>query len=167
MKVHSRFRYLPMPTHSLLLFIVWLALNNTLAPGHLVLGGILAIIIPLLVAGLESAQPAVKRYDLVIPYLLMVLYDIVVANLEVAMKVLGPTQNLRPAFIAIQIETQNELMITILASTISLTPGTVSTEVSQDRQWLYLHVLHLEDEQALIALIKQRYEGKLREIFGC
>ena len=167
MKAQPRFRYLPMPAHSLLLFVAWLALNNTLASGHLVLAGFLAIAIPLLVVGLESAQPAVKRYDLALLYVLMVLYDIVIANLEVALKVLGPTQKLRPAFVAVPIETRNELILTLLASTISLTPGTVSAEISQDRHWLYVHVLHLEDEQALVALIRQRYEGKLREIFGC
>ncbi len=171
MKAQPRFRFFPMPAHSLLLFVAWLVLNNTLAPGHLVLGALLAIVIPWLVAGLAAPQPAIKRYDLAGKYLLIVLYDIVVANIEVAIKVLGPVGKLRPGFVAVPLDfsgdSPNELLITLLASTISLTPGTVSAEVSQDRKWLYVHVLHLEDEQALITQIKQRYEGKLKEIFGC
>jgi multicomponent K+:H+ antiporter subunit E len=57
--------------------------------------------------------------------------------------------------------------LTIFTSSVSLTPGTVSVELSEDRKWLYVHALHLEDEQELIDLIKARYEAPLKEIFGC
>ncbi|OZG72854.1 Na+/H+ antiporter subunit E [Hahella sp. CCB-MM4] len=167
MKAQSSFRLFPMPLHSIFLLLVWLGLNNTLAPGHIVLGGILAFLIPLVVAGLHTPQPRVQRYGLACRYVLMVMYDIVVANIEVAIRILGPMKNLKPGFVAVPIETHNELMLTILASTISLTPGTVSAEVTKDRKWLYVHVLHMEDEEALIQQIKERYERKLREVFGC
>ena len=128
MKANPRFRLLPMPLHSLLLLLVWLLLNNTLAPGHLVLGAFLAFVIPLMTSGMQYPQPSFRKPLTILRYLFMVLGDIVVANFEVALLVIGPTKKLNPAFIAIPLDIEYELPITILASTVSLTPGTVSTE---------------------------------------
>lgn len=167
MQTKPRFRLLPMPLHSLLLFAVWLLLNNTLAPGHLVLAAFLAIAIPLLTRGMQDPQPKFRKPWVALRYVLMVLGDIVVANFEVAILVLGPAKKLNPAFIAIPLSIEHDLPITLLSSTVSLTPGTVSAEISEDKKWLYVHVLNLTDKDALIALIKQRYEQPLMEIFEC
>jgi multicomponent K+:H+ antiporter subunit E len=167
MNTQPRFRFLPMPIHSLLLFVIWLLVNNTVAPGHLLLATFLAIVIPLMTAGMQTPQPKFRRPLLTVKYILMVLWDIIVANLEVALLVLGPSKKLVPAFIAVPLDIQHEFPITILASTVSLTPGTVSAEISEDRQWLYVHVLHLRNKDQLIASIKQRYEQPLKEIFEC
>lgn len=167
MKTNPRFRLFPMPLHSLLLLFVWLLLNNTIAPGHLVLGTFLAIIIPLITSGMQYPQPSFHKPFTILRYLLMVLGDIVVANFEVALLVIGPAKRLNPAFIAIPLDIEHELPITILASTVSLTPGTVSTEISEDKKWLHVHVLNLMDKEELIALIKHRYERPLMEIFQC
>jgi multicomponent K+:H+ antiporter subunit E len=167
MKTKPRFRLLPMPVHSLLLFIVWLLLNNTVAPGHLVLATFLAVGIPLLTSGMQDPQPSFRKPLVMIRYVLKVMGDIVVANFEVALLVVGSSKKLSPAFVAIPIEIKHELPITILASTVSLTPGTVSAEISEDKKWLYVHVLHLTKEDELIASIKQRYERPLMEIFEC
>jgi multicomponent K+:H+ antiporter subunit E len=167
MKTKPRFSLIPMPVHSLLLFIVWLLLNNTIAPGHLVLAAFLAVVIPLLTSGMQDPQPSFSKPLVIIRYILRVAGDIIVANFEVALLVVGPAKKLSPAFVAIPIEIQHELPITILASTVSLTPGTVSAEISEDKQWLYVHVLHLTNKDELIASIKQRYEQPLMEIFEC
>jgi|TARA_B110001454_G_scaffold13596_1_gene12336 multicomponent K+:H+ antiporter subunit E len=167
MNSQPRFRLLPMPIHSLLLFAVWLLLNNTVAPGHIVLATFLAIVIPLITSGMQDSQPSFHKPLVTLRYVIMVIGDIIVANFEVAALVIGPNKKLNPAFIAVPIEIEHELPITILASTVSLTPGTVSAEISEDKQWLYVHVLHMTDKDELIALIKQRYERPLREIFKC
>lgn len=167
MAAPTGFKFFPMPIHSILLFIVWLLMNNTLAAGHIFLALVLSITIPWLLAGLQSAHPPVKKPFLAVRYSLMVLMDIVTANFEVALKVIGPITKLQPGFIAVKLEITSDLGITLLASTVSLTPGTVSAEISEDKQWLYIHTLHLEDEQALIDSIKQRYEQPLMEILGC
>jgi multicomponent K+:H+ antiporter subunit E len=167
MKAKPRFRLLPMPLHSLLLLIVWLLLNNTVAPGHLVLGAFLALVIPLLTSGMQDPQPGFHKPLTIIRYVLMVLGDIVVANFEVARLVIGSAKKLNPAFVAVPLDIEYGLPITILASTVSLTPGTVSAEISEDKKWLYVHVLNLTDKDELIELIKHRYERPLLEIFQC
>ena len=93
--------------------------------------------------------------------------DIVVSNIVVAKQVLGVPERLQPGFVAIPLDLEEALPITILASTISLTPGTVSIEISKDRKTLYVHALHVENETDLVGRIKRRYEKPLKEIFGC
>lgn len=178
MRLETRFKWLPAPILSLLLFLVWLLLNNSVSPGHLVLAGILAIVIPLVTSPFRTKQPLVIKPGLALRHLMLVLYDIVTANVQVAILILGPTKKLTPGFVKVPLDLTHSMPITILASTVSLTPGTVSAEVypweenfregeKSEQRFLLIHVLDLKDEQALIATIKQRYEAPLMEIFQC
>ena len=161
-------RLLPMPLHSLMLLIVWLMINSTTSLGHIILGLVLAIVIPLLCEPLRMPQPAIKRPLKVISYLVIVLKDIVVANVQVALLVIGPMRKIKPGFVAVPLDLTDVFPITILASTVTMTPGTVSGEVSKDKKWLYVHVLDMpENEQEVIDFIKQRYESRIKEIFAC
>jgi len=161
-------RLFPMPLHSIMLLIVWLMLNTTLSLGHIILGAVLAIVIPLLCAPLRVPQPKMKKPLKALSYMLVVLKDIVVANFEVAFLVVGPMHKIRPGLVAVPLDLSDTLPITVLASTVTMTPGTVSAEVSKDKKWLYVHVLDMpDDEQEVVDLIKQRYESRVKEIFGC
>ena len=157
----------PIPFHSLMLFVVWLLLNNSVSAGQIVLATFFAITIPWLVKDMRDEHPKIRRPFLAIRYIVMVMKDIVVANVGVAFLVIGPMKKLQPGFVAVPINMTSDLGITVLASTVSLTPGTVSAEISQDKTWLYIHALHLGDERALIEEIKTRYEAPIKEIFGC
>ena len=158
-------RLLPQPLFSVFLLLVWLLLVNTVAPGHLVLGAFLAITLPLFTARFWPDRPRIYSPWKLLRYITVLLWDIGLANVTVARLILGPTRKLRPAFIHLPLDMQNEFAISVLASTISLTPGTVSSDLSPDRKTLLIHALDVEDEAAVIAAIKQRYENPLREIF--
>jgi len=80
---------------------------------------------------------------------------------------LGSNARLHPAVVRVPMELENPFAITLLASTVSLTPGTVSAEISEDRRTLEVHCLDLEDVETLVATIKSRYETPLKEIFAC
>lgn len=161
----------PTPVRSLFLFLVWLLLNNSVALIHLFFGLLLAWLIPQLIHKFRLLQPGIKKPGVAIGYGFMVLWDIVVANLQVVRLVLGANKKLRPAFVTVPLDLTDNLAITILASTVSLTPGTVSAEVlplnvgSGEQRYLLLHVLDLADEAELIQQVKQRYEAPLKEIF--
>lgn len=161
----------PTPVRSLFLFLVWLLLNNSLAFIHLFFGVLLAWLIPVLIHKFRLIQPGIKKPAAAFAYGLMVLWDIVVANLQVIRLVLGPNKKLRPAFVMIPLDLTDPLAITILASTVSLTPGTVSADVlplhaqTGEQRYLLLHVLDIADEAALVQQVKQRYEAPLKEIF--
>ncbi len=167
-------RIFPTPTRSLLLFVVWLLLNNSVAAVHLVAALLLATLIPLLTAGFRDPQPRIKKTGLAVVYVLRVLLDVVVANLQVIRLVLGPNQRLKPGFVLIPLQLTESLPLTILAGTVSLTPGTVSAEILPyeheltalvTQRFLLVHVLDLQDEAALIQSIQQRYEAPLLEMF--
>lgn len=171
-------RWLPAPFSSLILFIVWLLLNQSVELIHLFFGLILAVILPLITTRFRDKQPQIKRPLLAVRYFIRVLGDIVTANLQVAIIILGPKHKLKPAFVRVPIDLHHTLPLTILANTVSMTPGTVSADVyphadSIDpnqplpQRWLLIHVLDLTDEAELIASIKQRYEAPLKEIFQC
>ncbi|MCB5225251.1 Na+/H+ antiporter subunit E [Alishewanella sp. 16-MA] len=178
MRLQPRYSWLPTPYRSVLLFLVWLLLNQSVAPVHLFFGFVLALLIPWISAKFRDPQPLIERPILALRYILMVLMDIVTANAQVAILILGPTKRLKPAFVRVPLDLQHELPITILASTVSMTPGTVSADIYPTKEmlaegeevkqrWLLIHVLNLEDEAELIASIKSRYEAPLKEIFQC
>ena len=178
MRVTPRYSWLPTPYRSLLLLLVWLLLNQSVELIHLFFGTILALIIPWISGKFRDPQPLIERPLLALRYILLVFGDIVTANAQVAILILGPQSRLNPAFVRVPLDLQHDLPITILASTVSMTPGTVSADVYPchdtqpgdaeiTRRWLLIHVLNLEDEADLIATIKSRYEAPLKEIFQC
>ncbi|MFN2308608.1 MAG: Na+/H+ antiporter subunit E [Gammaproteobacteria bacterium] len=160
-------RWLPHPLLSLVLAGVWLLLVNSVAPGQLVFGLLLGLLVPLFSSAFWPTQPRVPRPMRLLRYFLRVVGDIVVANLHVARLILGDPAKLRPAFVRMPLTLRDEFAITVLTSTVSLTPGTVSAEISEDRKSLLIHALDVDDTEALIAQIQQRYEAPLREIFPC
>ncbi len=160
-------RLLPHPIFSLVLLVVWLLLNNTLSAGHILLGSVIALVLPWATAGFWAEQLHLHKPGLAIKFLLLVLWDITVANIQVAKLILSPRRKLRPAFVHYPLDMDNEFAITVLAATISLTPGTVSIDVNDDHSMLLLHGLDVDDEAALIAEIKSRYEAPIKEMFGC
>jgi multicomponent K+:H+ antiporter subunit E len=178
MRLETRFKWLPAPLLSILLLFVWLLLNNSASPGHILLAIILAIVIPWVTSPFRTEQPLIVKPGLAFRHLMLVLYDIITANVQVAILILGPTKKLTPGFVKVPLDLKYSMPITILASTVSLTPGTVSAEVypcsesfvegqESEQRFLLIHVLDLKDEQTLINTIKQRYEAPLKEIFEC
>lgn len=158
-------RWLPQPLLSLFLWLVWLLLVNSVAPGHLLLGAALGVTLPLVTSRFWPDRPHIHRPWKLLRYIVVLFWDIGLANLAVARLILGPPRKLRPAFIHLPLDLQSEFAISVLASTISLTPGTVSANLSPDRKTLLLHALDADSEAAVIAHIKQRYEQPLKEIF--
>ena len=133
-------KFLPMPFHTVSLLIVWLMLNNSLSPGHILLGTVLGVVIPLVCQPLRIPQPKFKRPMKLFFFTLLVLIDVVKANIEVALLVLGPSSRINPGFVAIPLDLHEALPITMLASTVTMTPGTVSAELSSDKKFIYVHV---------------------------
>lgn len=160
-------RWLPQPLLSLCLWLVWLLLGNTLAPGQLLLGALLALALPVFTVRLWPDRPRLHKPWKLLRYLLVLLWDITLANLVVARLILGPTTRLRPAFIHLPVDLSDPFARVVFANTISLTPGTVSVDFSLDHRTLLVHALDVDDAEGLIATIKERYEKPLREIFEC
>ncbi|MBX2831817.1 MAG: Na+/H+ antiporter subunit E [Rhodospirillales bacterium] len=159
-------RYLPHPLLTLALLIVWVFLVNEISAGAVVFGLILAIVIPLITANFWPARPKVRNVYAICEYGLVVLWDILVANVIVAGLILfRKTESLDSKCVVVPLDLTSPEAITTLAGTITMTPGTVTIDLSADARSLLVHCLHAPDAQGVIDDIKDRYERRLKEIF--
>lgn len=161
-------RLLPAPLLSAVLFLAWLMLNESASAGHLCLAAALALWLPWWTQRFRPEQPRIGRWRTVLRLLGRVLRDIVVSNVEVARRVLGPEAALRPVFVWVPLTIRDPYGMVSLAGIVTLTPGTLSSEITADRSHLLVHALHCPDaaaEAALVASIQARYEAPLKEIF--
>lgn len=158
-------RLIPHPGLSVLLVIVWLLMANEITVGGLLMGIVIGLLLPIFTAPFWPGRPDVS-YRAGVAYVLLVLWDIVVANFQIATIILfRRNRDLRPAWLSIPMELDTPEAITVLAGTISLTPGTVSSDVSACGNYLLVHALDAPDPQAEIARIKDRYETRLKRVF--
>lgn len=155
----------PHPILSFVLWLIWLLLNNTFAAGHMLLGAVLATVLPLMTRSFWPDNIRIQHPLSLFKFILIVIWDILLANIEVARLILGKNSSLESKFIEIPLEIQQPISISLLANTISLTPGTVSCDVSEDKKTLIVHALHSPEPSQTIAEIKQRYEQPLKKVF--
>ena len=160
-------RLLPHPITSFFVLVVWLELYSSLAALHLITGVLLAVLIPLVLNRALDDPVTIRRPGIALRLGAVVLWDIIVSNLVVARRVLGPLPRLRPGFIEVPLDLGHPDAVALLASIIAITPGTVAADVDDARTRILVHVLDLDDPAQLIAEIKHRYERPLKEIFGC
>lgn len=159
-------RILPHPGLSALLVVMWMVMVNDLTFGTLFLGLVVGLAVPLFTAAYWPGRPRVN-FLAGFAYVGLVIWDIIVANFEVAAIILFmPNRDLRPEWLAIPLELDTPEAITVFAGTISLTPGTVSADVSACGSYLLVHALHAPDPAGEIAKVKARYEARLKRIFA-
>ena len=139
--------WLPHPLLSASLVLVWLLLQNSLDLGNLLLGLVLGLGIPLWTSGLWPKRLRVKSWVAVLRYSVMVIGDIVLANIDVARLILFRR--------ASELRTRS----------VTMTPGTVSCDLSADGRYLLVHCLDAPDTEQIVREIKTRYEARLKEIF--
>jgi len=155
----------PHPLLSVALWLIWLLLNNTASFGHMVLGALLATFIPWFTASFWQEKVQIHRPWLLVKFVAVVIYEILIANVVVAKLILTRQDKLQPGFLHVPLDLKSPVAIGLLANTISLTPGTVTCDLSEDQQSLLIHALHIEDAEATVADIKNQFEKPLKEIF--
>jgi multicomponent K+:H+ antiporter subunit E len=158
-------RLLPHPLLSLSLTLLWLLLVNQLSAGALVLGALLGWLIPFATSSFWPERIRIRHTGVLLRFLGVFVVDIVLGSFHVAYLILKGPARLRPAFVEVPLALKTDLAISLLANTISLTPGTVSANLSGDKRTLIVHTLDTGDAAALVAEIKQRYETPLQRVF--
>lgn len=159
-------RLLPHPALSITLLVVWLLMANSITAGGIALGAVFALVLPKFTQPFWPGRPRIRFGRALLRYLAVVLFDIVIANFQVGWLILfRRNRDLRSRWLVVPIALTTPEAITVLAATISLTPGTVSSDVSADGRYLLVHALDVADEDAEIARIKSRYEAPLLRIF--
>ena len=160
-------RVFPHPLLTLFLTLVWCLLINGISSGTVAFGLILGIIVPIITSAFWPHRPTMQRPDKMLVYIVIVIWDIVVANVEVALIVLFKSnEKMQPAWITIPLDIRTPEAIATLAGTITLTPGTVSADLSDEGHALLVHALDAPNPDEVRDDIKARYEARLKEIFG-
>lgn len=157
--------WLEHPILSALLGASWLALSDSLALVHLLSALLIALIVPRLLHPFLEPR---TRLDWLAALRLtvVVLKDIVIANIAVAKLVLGPMSRMQPAWLTVPLACDHPHVNALFASIITTTPGTVSCVVDEQRHEILVHALTCDDAQAMIDDMKTRYERPLLQIFG-
>ena len=157
-------RWLPHPVLSALVVATWLLLIESFKGPDIFWALLIGWVVPKL---LNDFLP-VRVHLRVVPalrLLLLVLWDIVVANIAVAKLVLGPMSRPRPAWIPVPLTATHPTAVALFAAIITTTPGTVSCVIDEERRLILVHALDADDPQAMAAEMKQRYEAPLIDIF--
>ncbi len=159
-------RWIPHPLLLFSLIILWLLLQQSLSPGHIVLGTVIALFASRGMAALRPEKVRI-RFTSAIPRLaLIVVSDIIRSNIAVGRIILTRGNPQRTSgFIRLPLDMQNRYGLAVLGIIITATPGTLWMQYDSARSVLLVHVLDLVDEDAWIRLIKYRYERLLMEIF--
>lgn len=161
-------RWLPFPIQSAFLFAMWLLLNQTLAPAHVLFAALAAWGLPWWFRGLQPIRAQqVRKPAVIITLFAKVIWDICVSAWDVSVVIWGPRwRRQHSGFMTIPMDMTSPHGLAVLACIINSTPGTVWAELTDDRRYLMIHVLDLRDEAAWRKVIKERYEQPLMEIFG-
>ena len=159
-------RFIPHPLLSITLTLVWLGLVNKVTPGNVLLGVIFGVIVPMITAPYWPDRPTLRRPMVAIRYVLVALWDIVVANVQVALMIaFKRNADFKSQWITVPLDLTSPEAITVLAGTITMTPGTLSATLSADARSILVHCLHTEDPEGEVTTIKERYERPLKEVF--
>jgi multicomponent K+:H+ antiporter subunit E len=157
---------LPYPLLTISLILMWLLLNG-FTLGHLILGSLVAVFASWAMASLRPDKPKLRKWHLLPKLFFIVFFDIIRSNIEVAWLILrGQRRERRSGFLTIPLEIENRTALAILAVVLTSTPGSAWLEYDSYDRTILMHVLDLDDEEAWIDTIKNRYEKLLMEIFA-
>lgn len=158
-------KLLPHPLLTMLIVVVWVLLSG-FSVGAAVMGLVLGVAIPRFTSLYWPDRARVSSPLTIVEYALIVLWDIVIANFQVAYLILFRRgDDLHSQFVTVPLELRSPEAITALAGTITMTPGTVSASLSADGRALLVHCLETTDPDQTVADIKSRYESRLQRIF--
>lgn len=149
---------------NLILTFVWVALTGGFEYANFIFGFILSFGIMWMISSKGDGRKYFNLVYKVISFILYFLYELIKANLQVAYDVITPTMYMTPGIVRLPLEAKTDLEITLLANIISLTPGTLSLDVSDDRKVLYIHAMYITDRQSFVDGIKFGFERRLLSI---
>jgi multicomponent Na+:H+ antiporter subunit E len=149
----------------LLLTFIWVALTGSFAFINFFFGFLLSFMIMWVIS---SSNPDRRKYFSLIPQVIgFILYftkELIKANIQVAYDVITPKFYMQPGIVCVPLDAKTDLEITLLANFITLTPGTLSLDVSDDRKVLYIHAMYIKDKESFIREIKDGFERRLLKI---
>jgi multicomponent K+:H+ antiporter subunit E len=159
-------RLFPAPLLSLALVAIWLLLNGSLALGHWLIALFLAVIVPLSTQSLRPTPVRIRRPWVALRLFWQVGLDVIASNWRVLRGTLASSANVpEGAFVVVPLDLRDPNGLAVLAAIMSVIPGTIWAELALDRSAVLVHIFNPGDPEADVALLKERYERPLMEIF--
>lgn len=149
---------------NLLLSLAWVALTGQYQASNFFVGLLLGFGALRMTLRGPAGRAYGARLQAIAGFILFFSKELIVANLRVAYDVLTPQHHMRPGIVAIPLDLKTDLQITVLTTLVTLTPGTLSLHVTDDRRMLYIHAMYIDDEAKLIRSIKEGFERRVREV---
>jgi len=149
---------------NLLLSFIWVALTGSLFYSNFIFGYLLGFGVLWIMNRNEADQRYFYRVPKILSFFFFFLYELIKANIQVAYDVVTPKYFFKPGIVRYPVNTTTDFEINILATFISLTPGTLILDISDDNKAIYIHVMYLKDEEQFIRTLKTGVERKLLEI---
>ncbi|MDO5609011.1 MAG: Na+/H+ antiporter subunit E [Capnocytophaga sp.] len=153
-------------TFNILLTIIWVMITGDMSFANITFAFLMAYGILWIVS--RGGGRSQRRYFVIIPRIIRLFFfflkELVKANLQVAYEVMTPKYNMTPGMVAVPIDVKTDFEISLLAYLISLTPGTISIDVSTNRKVLYIHAMYIPDKEEFIKEIKEGFEKRILEI---
>ena len=149
---------------NVLLALAWSALMGNFDPPYLVFGFVLGYLILWLFYQKSPTPKYFREVPLVIEFVIFFLWEVILSNIRLTITILSPQMKLRPAVVAVPLDLKSDIGIVILSHMITLTPGTLSLDISSNRHTIYVHVYDLDDPDKFIDRIKSKFERRVREI---
>lgn len=149
---------------NLLLALIWTLLTGEFRPAGFVFGFVLGYLALRLARHVTGPSTYFEKPRSLVRFASFFLWELVRANLRVAYDVLSPTMRVRPGIVAVPLEVESDAAIALLGNLITLTPGALSLDVSDDRRVLYVHTLYVHDVEAFRRQIKEGFERRVMEV---
>ena len=147
------------------LALAWSALTGEFTVVNLATGFVLGYLALWVMRYVMATSSYFRKVRQIVSLAFVFLWALIVANIRVSYSVLAPLNKMRAGIIAIPLDITTDEEITLLANMITLTPGTLTIDVSDDRRVLYVHGMHVQDPESFREEIKQGFEKKVREAF--
>jgi len=149
---------------NLILTIVWVFLTGSLAVVNFIFGFLLSYLVLWIISRKHESRKYFRITPRIISFIFYFIYELFRANIQVAADVVTPKFYMEPGIVAVPLDAKSNLEITLLANIISLTPGTLSLDVSDDKSVLYVHAMYIKDKEQFIQEIKNGFERRILEI---
>ncbi|WP_448542155.1 Na+/H+ antiporter subunit E [Roseiflexus sp.] len=152
---------------NILLALAWSALTGQFSPGNLAFGFVLGYAILWSLRRQLRGERYFTKVPQVIYFIGYVVWQIILANINMTRVVLfTPNERIRPGIVAVPLDIRTDAEITMLANLITLTPGTLSLDVADDRSCLYVHVIDIDDPDRFRRETKDGFERLVYEVFN-
>ncbi len=152
---------------SIVLALIWAAITASFSLLNLILGWAIAFVALWFIRSNLASPVLFSKAKKIVALGALFFFELAMSAIRVALLVATPNMkaHLKPGFIAFPLKAKSNGEITLLANLITLTPGTLSVDVSKDKKYLYVHAISVTNKRELIKSIASGFERKIIEVF--